>query len=1006
MRRRVFALAVLIAFALPSHAGGPLYVSGRGFTANPGTPLTWSGGQISYYTDQGDLSPLLRQADADNLVAGAFSLWSSVPTAALTATRAGQLGEDVSGANVTLSGTVLAMPADIQASSDKPFAVVYDYDGSVLDALLGAGASAAQNCALNAVIGGADSFTADAHMAHALLIINGNCARSSSDLPLLRYVLARMIGRALGLDWSQLNDNVFTGVPAPTADDITGFPLMHPEGSLCSVPYGCAYNADQLRLDDRAAISRLYPVTADNLAQFPGKTVFASSTGGIRGRILFPEWDQAPGAGMQGVNVVARYIDPATGLASHAAGASSVSGFLFRGNAGNPITGFAGATGERFDRWGSDNAALRGSYDLAGLEIPAGADTAQFQLSVEPMNSLYVGALAAGPYELSQTALSGSLAPLVITVSRGGEVVQDLVMQGAACSLLDSTEPNSFAQTAAIPGAGYWTASLAAYGNVDWYALPAGANRSFTLDVTALDDSGAATTSKALPVAGLWAPDDAESAPPAVAQTWFNLPGGTTRLVSDPLSAGTYKLAIADARGDGRPDFRYSARLLYAGDISPAHATAGTMLRITGLGFAPGVTVTIGNAPAPLLSYAVDQLLVSAPALADGVYDLSLTDPATGAQAAIATAVTYGGSGAASLQLLNGSNPPVPVGATAPNPVRVRVLAADGVTPVANASVTFSAPGNSVSLLPCNTTACLVATDSSGEADIWMVVQSSGSTTITAALANGQTVSGTVSGVAGALMIEAAPPRIYIAAGTAASVPLLARVFGNGAALPGRVVQFQLMLGAASLTDSTVTTNSSGEARTLLGVMNLASEVRVSACVGVAPQTSCDIFYVYPVSAAGGVQLLKTGGDNQYLPIGEVFSPVTIRVSDTNLPPNSVSGMAVQFHMTVIRDQAASTMQQAGEVVTEHRPQPVVISTSDVTVYSDPWGLVSFIPDIAAAWGTVRVDIAASAAGQTLTFTLHTVEAAPNQGSERLSPAQSSTRYQHFGGSTLRFEDN
>ena len=77
MRNRVLTLAVLLALALPIavHAGGPLYVAGSGFNSGAaGTPLTWAGGQISYYTDQGDLSTLLRQADANSFVAAAFSL--------------------------------------------------------------------------------------------------------------------------------------------------------------------------------------------------------------------------------------------------------------------------------------------------------------------------------------------------------------------------------------------------------------------------------------------------------------------------------------------------------------------------------------------------------------------------------------------------------------------------------------------------------------------------------------------------------------------------------------------------------------------------------------------------------------------------------------------------------------------------------------------------------------------------------------------------------------------
>ncbi len=182
--QRWWFCVLVLALTATMRAGGPLYVAGTGFNSGvAGQPLTWAGGQLSYYTDQGDFSALLNQAAADALVADAFSRWMSVSTAAVTATRAGQLDENVSGANVTRAGTVLSMPADIQPDAGKPIAIVYDADGGVIDALLGTGASGAQHCVSNAVVGGPDRFTADGHIAHALLILNGNCAQTSSDLP-------------------------------------------------------------------------------------------------------------------------------------------------------------------------------------------------------------------------------------------------------------------------------------------------------------------------------------------------------------------------------------------------------------------------------------------------------------------------------------------------------------------------------------------------------------------------------------------------------------------------------------------------------------------------------------------------------------------------------------------------------------------------------------------------------------------------------------------------------
>ncbi len=967
-------LLMVLALSVAAYAGGPVYVAGSGFDSGvAGTPLTWVGGQISYYTDQGDLGPVLPQSAADALVADAFSRWTSVTTAALSATRAGQLDEDVSGANVTRAGTVLAMPADIQPDSPKPLAIVYDADGRVIEALLGAGAADASYCDSNAVVGGPDRFTSDGHIAHALLILNGNCAQTSAGLPLLRYLLVRAIGRALGLDWSQLNDNVATGAPSPTADDQAGFPLMHPRGSLCSLAYGCVYGADQPRLDDRAAVSRLYPVTAENLAQFPGKSEFAGSTARLRGRILFPGWNGAAGAGMQGVNVVARWIDSSTGVASHALGASSVSGFLFRGDAGNEITGFTSA-GARLDHWGSADTSLRGFYDLAGLEIPAGFSSAQFQLTVEPLNPDYTGAVPVGPYKLSQVAPSGTAAPVVITLARGADVVQDIVMQQAAANPSDAYEPHSFSQPAAIPGAGHWTASLGAYGDFDWHSFGGHANRRFTLDLTALDESGDTTTRKALPVLGLWAADAAESDPPLASQTWFNLAGGTTRMQATLPADGVYKLAIADARGDGRPDFGYRARLLYADSVSPSHAFAGGGLRITGLGFTPGLRVTIGGVAASVLSYTVNELLVYAPALPDGTKDIALTDPATGATATLMGAVSYGGVSNDKLQLLSGYNPPVPVGAMAPYPFRVRVVASDGVTPIAGAAVTFTASSASVAVLPCNLQVCTITSDGTGEADAGMMVKAAGVSTVTASLAGGDTTSATVNGVAGPLQISSVPPKIYVAAGATASLELLARVVGDGAPLPGREVDFQIMVGAATLTASAVVTDSNGEARSTLRVVNLALQVRVSACVGVSPQIACNTFDVYPVIINAGIQLLKASGDSQYVPAGQSFAPVSVRVFDMNVPPNPVSGVPVNFQVSASLSQPAASTEQAGELVTGHRAQPVTVTTSDTTIYSDAWGRASITPQFPAEWGALRVSIQATIGGApAVSFTVYTM---------------------------------
>ncbi|MGA7301110.1 MAG: hypothetical protein WBX10_12445, partial [Candidatus Sulfotelmatobacter sp.] len=432
-------VAVVMSFAAIGIAGGPEYVAGSSFfnSSAMGQPLTWSQGQVNYYTDQGDLSPILPNTAANAFVAGAFLQWSSVSVAAIAVTNPGQLAEDVNGSNIAVNsnGTVTA-PADITpAAIQTPVGIVYDYDGSVTDALLGAGAGAPSQCFWNAVYGGADNFSTGANLLHALVVINGQCALQPAQLTDVEYRLVRVLGNVLGLGWSQLNLNVSTGNPLPTAGDYAGFPVMHYMDSVNCVPITVCYpNPYQLAPDDIASLSRLYP-----------PAISPANTARIHGSVYFVDHFGAEGQPMQGVNVFARWIDPSTGLPSHQYSVSSVSGFLFTGNAGNPITGLVDSLGNAYSEFGSTNQTLEGFFDLAGLPIPNGEGTAQYQLSIEPLDPLWSSGVC--PYEFAQVAPSGSFAPIIITVSAGGDFEQDIPMSGSALAV----PPWSASETWAAP---------------------------------------------------------------------------------------------------------------------------------------------------------------------------------------------------------------------------------------------------------------------------------------------------------------------------------------------------------------------------------------------------------------------------------------------------------------------------------------------------------------------------------------------------------------------------
>ena len=916
-------------------AGGPLLVGSNGI------PQTWANGVITYFTDQGDLSPLLPSAQADQFVADAWSQWTSVPRAALTVSRGGQLDEDVSGANFALS-------SDIEPTSSKTLAIVYDADGTVMDALLGEGAGAAALCSTNAVLGEVDRISDDGHIAHALVVINGNCALTAANLPVLHYQLVRVFGRILGLDYSQLNENVVTGVPAPSGEDYAGYPVMHPLGVVCSWLTGCLPNADAPRMDDRAALGRLYPSSA-----------FTASTARAYGTVRFPDWEGPAGQGMQGVNVVARLIDPTSGRVSTEYTASCVSGFRFRGNAGNPMTGYLNALGERWDEHGSADPALEGFYDLAGLEIPQGYNAATYELTVEPMNPLYNGSTAVGPYVAGQVGASGSAPAVRVTIAAGAEVAQDFVMQGAVSEPQDRWEPSSFAQPRPMPLAGSWSASLSGYGDRDYYSFYAQANRTFTFDVTAIDKTGAASVNKALPVLGVWAGGDAEDAP-ELSETYFNTEAtATTRLQVVVGAAGTQTVGVADYRGDGRPDFRYTARMFYADQLLPARVgvQGGSVVTIEGFGFTTGTQVSVGGAPVTATMVAANQIVFRTPALSDGTYTVLVTDPATGASSQMNGALAVGSVGA-KLVLLNGANPQVPVGTVAPNAVLVQVMDSTAGTPVAGATVLFAVPATAA-VVGCSASPCPVITDQDGLASAQILVQQPGASIVTASLPTGGLVSATVNGVAATLEITLAQPTVYVGTGSNVSVPVSALVVGNGVPVAGTTVNFLKNYGTATISPASSITGPDGMASSLVTVSGLASDVNISACVapGNAP---CRALNIDPVTDSS-LRLQKVSGDAQSVAIGQNFAPLVLRVTDTM--GNPVIGVPVMFDVHVNEATTTAAPVTTGEVVTTHTSDPVTLSSSMVKVVSDASGLVT-LSGIAAQQQPVQVMVRATT-GQT-----------------------------------------
>lgn len=963
--RLLLAAAIILFVTVISRAGGPKLVAGTVYfdPSTTGQPLIWPQGQITYFTDQGNLSPVLPNASANSFVASAFSPWTSVSTAAVAATRGGQLAEDVSGTNVIVNadGTI-SMPTDIQSTATAtPVGIVYDYDGSVTDALMGSGAGASTQCFSNAVFGGNDSYGAFATYQHALIVINGQCVLQSSQVTDVEYRLVRVIGSVLGLGWSQVNPNVIT-TPHPTSDDYAGFPVMHFSDPPNCVPITLCYpNPSQLAMDDAASLSRLYPVTAQNQSNFRGKQIFSTATARIHGSVWFTDSHGNRTQPMQGVNVVARWVDPNTGLPSRRYAAASVSGSLFTGNAGNPITGFDDAMGDPLAEWGSGTQTLEGFFDLAGLQPPNTG--AQYQLSVEALNPTWSAGV--GPYSPGPVVPSGSFVPIVVTAAPGNDLEQDILMVNGAQPV---PQPQStWSSPAAVPRGGDWVRSLSGYGDVEYLTLPAQANRTLSVAVTALDETGNSSQLKVQPVIGMWAASDPQGTPPpAFTTSPFNqIVAGMTRLDAQVAISSNFLIGISDVRGDGRPDYRYHAHVLYADSVSPARVSVnGGVVTVQGTGFAPGLNAAIGSSTAAQFAVSGSQMLLAAPAHSDGPQNITIADPVSGASSVMTSALTYGAAATDNIVLLgNGLNPPTPVGTQATNPVTVRVLAADGVTPVSGATVAWSAT-NGVQLSTCGSApSCSVTSDQSGDAFTWLTPSAVGVATLTATLApasygSSKSVSTTINAIQSISDIGVSTPYLWIAQGATASIPLAARVLSNGAPQNNARVNFTVVSGSATLSAVSAQTSLSGYATVILTVTQFTALVQVSVCVapGNAP---CQVIYANPVPLAN--QILQPVAGSGQVSLGQAFQPLTVRVTDLSTPPNSVIAANVAFLTTVLRPGGTSSGGGNGETNPINPAMPVILQVSQSNAVTDINGLASVAPSAGGFSAPLEVDVAATA---------------------------------------------
>jgi hypothetical protein len=289
----LYALLAL-ACLTSAHAAGPLVLEGP----NGHVPATYQDPNIVLNIETGTLGSISNDI-ADQLVTDAVLIWNNIDTSTINISQGADVPVDISETNFT---DYIPDPFNsfIHNDDDGLNPIVYDDDGSIIDAFFGIGQGTGFDAS---VVGFAASsiLIGSSYYTEGFAVINGN-----EFLPITRdqikLIFAHEIGHYLGLDHTQANidntESLFDFCPSNEAS----YPLMY--------PYACRISQDT-HPDDKVSLAMLYP-EADLFQQYGQLTGRFLTTDGVavKGANL---WVQNTATG-DVYSVVSDYLMQCTGF--------------------------------------------------------------------------------------------------------------------------------------------------------------------------------------------------------------------------------------------------------------------------------------------------------------------------------------------------------------------------------------------------------------------------------------------------------------------------------------------------------------------------------------------------------------------------------------------------------------------------------------------------------------------------------------------------------------------